>query len=1214
VFDKGSVRRVPSPGPRPYSDDLANCFFGRDPEIGMILDRVYGQRLSVLIAESASGKTSLLQAGLMPVLRESRLVELAAGNSEVPLFPLLLNQWLGRANAARDSDFVRLLASEADRHLKSCAVWYERRPQGDGSLVEATRLDREAIAKARSALRGAAVHLGLAVVDTTRDELVPLPVNSLSRDDDRVMVRNLLEVLTSLTNAFGTILLILDQFEEVLGDPLIGRQAIVAVEAIFDNRRKDVTQFLSLRNDSIHLLEPLEKKSILEGKRRVSITKLDPQAVDSIVEQMSEVAQLSWLDAADRRRLIGTFTNPGPGVDVNLLGLQVVLEGLFSRLIKGNAKEVSLGDIKTYCMDLVAKRGIMSDEDLVLWLDRHPDNTDPLEIRNGELAEVAPRKWIDRCLKPAFDDGSGEAPPQEPDDVLAGQIGPMVMRMADWLVTPAGFKRPMTLGELEHVAFRADILARRMAGVAIVKQWDRSDLERALKHTCKAALDRLVRGHVLKTRGGSTDTTYELVHDQFGRPLRNWASLFRKSPLADLGAPYEIADRTFEWAGVLKDSLQEHSLQAVAWVGCTIRKVDFSDLNLESCDFRRTVFDKCIFNQTHFFKHTDLVEKCRLEGAIFEGCELKQGTFDSCTLDSMLLSGGTLEDVVFRDSSMEDLKLVNCRLEGSIRFERCALDGATIGADHGVDGSVHSILGGDIAFIECGLAGAEFKNLRFENEHSSLEFRRGVARGALFESIVVARSNSNSPRCVFDSVILTGAVFLGCELRDTEFLGESTSTSTEWVTSAAMLVFRDIDSDETPVPTILDGVSFQDVDLENFSFLRCLITGPISFQHCRLSGGTIMGSEAGGSSGVKADIVFRDRCDLAALEFNTLDMTGYTLEVLDSSAPGLYFENVTVAPGGGIRHSARFIQTSMPGALFLGCHIHGARFEGASNKKSSLETLVLRGVEKLPASMGDCVFEHVNMDNFTFERCTIDGPVDFFNSSLSGGTFGHRRPDDKGKPLPPAMQINGNLTFKDGCDLSAIEVTNAHLVDAARLIFRDSDCPGALFSDVDFAGAASAAEPALLMDNVDLRGAVFVGCTFGRASFLGAVDDSADLKPARGLVFRGNRLGSIIFRHYDCDGGFFEDLIDTQVVFDDCSLLRAKLSGIGDSGHGGMLDVRRADLLYAEIEQTLLDCTTPTEWGAPATGGALVILAKQLEAARSAADGRKYLRLLGRKR
>src|SRR5260221_3485856 len=94
------ARRVPSPGPRPYGDNLADCFFGRDPEIGMILDRVYGQRLSVLVAESASGKTSLLQAGLVPVLRQSRLDEVAAGNPS-PLFSFLLNQWLGRASGER---------------------------------------------------------------------------------------------------------------------------------------------------------------------------------------------------------------------------------------------------------------------------------------------------------------------------------------------------------------------------------------------------------------------------------------------------------------------------------------------------------------------------------------------------------------------------------------------------------------------------------------------------------------------------------------------------------------------------------------------------------------------------------------------------------------------------------------------------------------------------------------------------------------------------------------------------------------------------------------------------------------------------------------------------------------------------------------------------------------------------------------------------------
>lgn len=60
------------PGADSFRDDDADrrIFFGRDAEIAEVLNRVLSNKLLVMYAKSGLGKTSLLQAGLFPKLRE----------------------------------------------------------------------------------------------------------------------------------------------------------------------------------------------------------------------------------------------------------------------------------------------------------------------------------------------------------------------------------------------------------------------------------------------------------------------------------------------------------------------------------------------------------------------------------------------------------------------------------------------------------------------------------------------------------------------------------------------------------------------------------------------------------------------------------------------------------------------------------------------------------------------------------------------------------------------------------------------------------------------------------------------------------------------------------------------------------------------------------------------------------------------------------------
>ena len=72
------------PGARPFGDtpNDQRLFFGRSQEIDTLFHRICAARLLVLFGKSGLGKTSLLQAGVFPRLRERAMLPL----------PMRLNQ------------------------------------------------------------------------------------------------------------------------------------------------------------------------------------------------------------------------------------------------------------------------------------------------------------------------------------------------------------------------------------------------------------------------------------------------------------------------------------------------------------------------------------------------------------------------------------------------------------------------------------------------------------------------------------------------------------------------------------------------------------------------------------------------------------------------------------------------------------------------------------------------------------------------------------------------------------------------------------------------------------------------------------------------------------------------------------------------------------------------------------------------------------------
>ncbi|MFQ5791202.1 MAG: WD40 repeat domain-containing protein, partial [Acidobacteriota bacterium] len=84
--------RNPYPGPRPFEPGEQKLFFGRGREVSELLSLIVVHRVVLLYAQSGAGKTSLLNAGLIPLLIEegfeilpvARVRGLIPGDMELP--------------------------------------------------------------------------------------------------------------------------------------------------------------------------------------------------------------------------------------------------------------------------------------------------------------------------------------------------------------------------------------------------------------------------------------------------------------------------------------------------------------------------------------------------------------------------------------------------------------------------------------------------------------------------------------------------------------------------------------------------------------------------------------------------------------------------------------------------------------------------------------------------------------------------------------------------------------------------------------------------------------------------------------------------------------------------------------------------------------------------------------------------------------------------
>jgi WD40 repeat protein len=108
----------PYPGMVPFSEQMSDRFFGRDPEVQELIERLRLYPFIAVIGSSGSGKSSLVLAGLIPQLRNTRLI--GTGNwlirvmvpGETPL--IALETALGSDSVNLVKSVAKVLATQPD--------------------------------------------------------------------------------------------------------------------------------------------------------------------------------------------------------------------------------------------------------------------------------------------------------------------------------------------------------------------------------------------------------------------------------------------------------------------------------------------------------------------------------------------------------------------------------------------------------------------------------------------------------------------------------------------------------------------------------------------------------------------------------------------------------------------------------------------------------------------------------------------------------------------------------------------------------------------------------------------------------------------------------------------------------------------------------------------------------------------------------------------
>lgn len=136
----------PYPGLRPFRRDETHLFFGRDEQTDHLLDRLAETRFIAVTGLSGSGKSSLVQAGLLPNLEFGYLTDAGANWGILTMRPGI-SPIQNLAQAMLDADLIRTSTSLDERSSSEVEIGVQALTQGlaSGGHLEFARILQESM-------------------------------------------------------------------------------------------------------------------------------------------------------------------------------------------------------------------------------------------------------------------------------------------------------------------------------------------------------------------------------------------------------------------------------------------------------------------------------------------------------------------------------------------------------------------------------------------------------------------------------------------------------------------------------------------------------------------------------------------------------------------------------------------------------------------------------------------------------------------------------------------------------------------------------------------------------------------------------------------------------------------------------------------------------------------------------------------------------------
>jgi hypothetical protein len=711
--------QIPWPGPVPYDESDYRRFVGRLEKKRELVGRAQAARITILLGDSGSGKTSLIRAGVVPELRKGRYT----GQGEAPgAWATLL---LREGGAKREDTVEENWLEQLDTAISAMAAW-ETQSGEEGAREEAEFI--------RSTVDG----YGVSSTNSRFVALVEEIATRLAEQANTVAVDAAANV-----NKGGGLILVFDQFEEQLrSGPIAQRDAFRLIHDIVVGGRP-VRILISMRKEFRAELRELESLIGELGRNSVQLERLESPRVVKVIEEVSRRGGIS-VERRVAERIVGWLTpsyiKSGGGLSDSAMPNKVLDEDIAHTarpdLLKMQAVLVEL------CRWALAVKERAIDDDLfqrfISDLGVGGMNGPPLgngiaerivdeRIADRELGEIVLGSALERWIEAAIArDGvepegttDGEPPKEEKfsyakqsslrSEELRLQVRRIAVRMAP-LLSSADYKIQQEETALFRLALGDEIAKlpledpMRVAALEIgedpegklyikelgglrepvgpdkwrflsgpARDWTAKDTGDRLLACFKETLERLSSGNILRRtpvgNAGERKNYWELVHDQFGPNLVRWAAN-QKGTWDDCESSLVVC-RGVQPIGVVKVEIAPgegesfYDLEGISWQGCSVMQARLSPLTFRRVRFRNcylvgTIFDSIRFIDCRF-------EGCEMMGSLFRDCSFEATRFNRCDANIAIV-GGTIEDLEFHDCHLAQPAVVGAFLNGGLRY------------------------------------------------------------------------------------------------------------------------------------------------------------------------------------------------------------------------------------------------------------------------------------------------------------------------------------------------------------------------------------------------------------------------------------------------------------------------------------------------------------------------------------------------------------------